>query len=141
VWAKVPGHAARLSLSVYCLSAVSSGYPDDLVADDVSVAAGWTLADYFKAHARRVHDLRCTTPDQVRLDQVIAYIERKGGTLTARELVRSGAGGISTASAARTMFALLEDHGLGRVEQRAVAGGTSVRITLAPTGQEGVGHA
>jgi hypothetical protein len=141
VWAKVPGHAARLTLIVHCLHAISTGHPDDLVADDLSVAAGWTLADYFKAHARRVHDLRGTSPEQVQLDQVVAYIEGKGGALTARELVRSGAGGISTASAARALFTLLEDHGLGRVEQRAVAGGTSVRIILAPAGQEGATNA
>jgi hypothetical protein len=89
-WAKLEEYPARLALVVHFSRWAASDAtlvdPGRLDAD--SMSAGVALADWFKNEARRVYAMLDETDADRDLRRLIESIERKGGTVTPREVQR-----------------------------------------------------
>lgn len=92
-WSKLEEYAARLALVVHFARWAAddptlqhgSGGEGDAV-DAASMKAGIDLAGWFKAEARRVYALLGETDDDRDRRRLVEWIERKGGSVTAREV-------------------------------------------------------
>jgi hypothetical protein len=87
-WSKLEEYAARLALVVHfarwAANDPSLKNPDNL--DAASMRAGITLANWFKHDARRVYAMLDETDTQRDERRLVDWIDRKGGTVTAREV-------------------------------------------------------
>jgi hypothetical protein len=87
-WAKLEQYAARLALIVHYIRWAAGQVRDELLLDGQSMEAGIRLAEWFKHEARRVY----ATLDETHLErerrELVQWIERRGGTVTAREVQR-----------------------------------------------------
>ena len=89
-WSKLECYAARLALVLHCVRVVSrdpSLTSHDAV-DEVSIGAGITLSRWFGHEARRVYAMLAETEDGTEHRQLVEWIQRRGGSTTARELQR-----------------------------------------------------
>jgi hypothetical protein len=123
-WSKLEEYAARLALVVYFIRwAANDPTANADCLDVVSMAAGITLAKWFKHEARRVYAMLDETDgdrDQRRLEE---WIDRKGGAVTPRE-VQQGCRWLREPGAAEGALEELVKAGRGAWEQ-------------SPTGQRG----
>jgi hypothetical protein len=144
-WSKLEEYAARLALVIHfarwaaddpCLQS-----PD--VVDAESMKAGIELAQWFKGEARRVYALLSESDDDRDQRRLIEWIERKGGSVTARE-VQQGNRQYRTAPAAEAALEALAKAGCGDWEptppgrrgqptRRFVLASTVYSNTLKPT--------
>jgi hypothetical protein len=87
-WSKLEEYAARLALVLHCArwAAGDQTLDRDDVVDEASMAAGIRLATWFKAEARRVYARLGETEADGAQRQLIEWVERKGGTVTARDV-------------------------------------------------------
>ncbi|MBN2580960.1 MAG: DUF3987 domain-containing protein [Pirellulales bacterium] len=87
-WSKLEEYAARLALVVHFArwAADDPTLANDNVVDKASMAAGITLAMWFKGEARRVYALLGESDEDRNRRRLIEWIERKGGAVTAREV-------------------------------------------------------
>ena len=83
--------AARLALVIHFVrwAANDAALESPDAVDAASMKAGIELAQWFKAEARRVYALLGESDDDREQRRLIEWIERKGGSATARELMRS----------------------------------------------------
>jgi hypothetical protein len=114
VWAKMPIQAARLILISHLTRWAVGEAPSLEVADDVSVARGTALAEYFKSHARRVWGLLAERP----ADRVTRRVEewlrrRKKPGIRPRDVERAGVPDIADAAEAREILGKLAATGKG----------------------------
>jgi len=129
-WDKMPSNAARLILIVHFLRLVSGEVGSEEV-DEESVRRGIRLANYFKAHARRVRRQLESTHEDARTLRVIAWIKKKGGQCTARDLLHNNVGGVKKQSEAQRLIRDLVDRGFGEVrEEKADNNLLVVRFTM-----------
>jgi len=87
-WSKLEGYAARLALVIH-FTRWAADDPTLQSADEVdaaSIAAGVRLAQWFKREARRVYSLLGESDDDADQRWLVEWIERKGGSVTAREV-------------------------------------------------------
>lgn len=125
VWIKLETYALRLLLIVQLLR-FACDEASDTEIDAESVGRGILMVDYFKAHARRVHDGLAEQPADRRAELARRWIETHGGEATARELQRKNVAGICRATEANTMLRNLVDRGFGRIESRKAGNGQRV---------------
>jgi hypothetical protein len=86
---KLEGYAARLALVHHVVTRAASGtYTQPIGAD--SMRAGITLAKWFGGEARRLYAELVETEEERRTRQLTEYIVARGGSVTTRELQRSG---------------------------------------------------
>jgi len=126
-WSKLEGYAARLALVAHLVrwSAGDTNNPDML--DEQSLEAGVALARWFGQEARRVYAMLAGPPEDGERQDAIGIIRRRGGAVTARDLMRSS-GRFQTAADAELALDALSDAGLGRWED-ADAGASGGRPT------------
>ena len=125
LWSKLEGTAPRLALIIHLVRAAARDQtlqtPD--AVDETSLAAAIRLADWFGFEGRRIYAvLRDTSEVRVRRE-LVELIERNGGSITERELQRSGRR-FGTAEACETLLQDLVRRGLGNWK-------------LLPAGQQG----
>jgi hypothetical protein len=87
-WAKLEEYAVRLALVIHCVQ-VAAGEPtltDANSVDEVSMAAGIRLAEWFKHEARRVYSRLSETEEDQSRRELVEWITRKGGSVTARDV-------------------------------------------------------
>ena len=87
-WSKLEEYAARLALVIHCVrwAANDADLESPDTVDATSMNAGIELAQWFKAEARRVYSLLSESDDDRKQRRLIEWIERKGGSVTAREV-------------------------------------------------------
>lgn len=85
-WSKLEEYAARLALVIHFARWAAGDATDVLRLDAVSMEAGITLAMWFKHEARRVYAMLDETDADRNLRRLVEWIERKGGSVTAREV-------------------------------------------------------
>lgn len=87
-WSKLESYAARLALIIHharwAADDDSLQNPDRIDAD--SMARAVTLVQWFKHEARRVYGMLGESDEQRDTRQLVEWIARKGGAVTAREL-------------------------------------------------------
>ncbi|QDT75577.1 YfjI family protein [Lacipirellula limnantheis] len=122
-WSKLEAYAARLALIVQ-LSAWAAG--DDAAAgaavDEASMRAGIALADWFGLEAKRVYGLFGENDQERETRELVELILRKGGAITARELMRTSRQH-QPAAVAEAALNALGQAGLGRWEVDVETGG------------------
>jgi hypothetical protein len=87
-WSKLEGYAFRLALVHHMArwAADESDRLPRLTIDASSVEAGVQLARWFAGEARRIHELLGATADEHARMELVGWIERRGGTVSVRDL-------------------------------------------------------
>ena len=106
-WSKLEEYAARLALVIQCTrwAAGDAVLESPDVVDAASMKSGIRLAEWFKAEARRVYSLLSESDDDRQHRRLIEWIARKGGSVKARDLMRSS----RQFATAKTAEAALDD--------------------------------
>ena len=104
--------AARLALVIHCVRG-AAGEPDMHAAVDTeSMRRAIAITEWFKHEARRVYAMLDETEGDSEQRKLVEWIERKGGSVTARELQR-GPRQYRVADIAEQALDDLEKAGLG----------------------------
>jgi len=113
-WSKLEEYAARLALVIHYArwAADDADLESPDAVDAASMKAGIELAQWFKAEARRVYALLSESDDDRDQRRLAEWIERKGGSVTARE-VQQGHRQYRTAQDAEATLEELAKAGCG----------------------------
>jgi hypothetical protein len=90
-YAKLEAYAARLALVLYLAKAVAKddwAVAGDHAIDAEAMMAGVTLAKWFAYETERVYQILEESQESAEWRQVVEFIERKGGRITANDLQR-----------------------------------------------------
>jgi hypothetical protein len=115
-WSKLEEAAARLGMVVHYLRWAGGGTDDELLLGEEAMAAGITLAEWFKREARRVYAMFGESVEERGQRRLVEWISHKGGTVTARE-VRQGCRWLKEPGAAEAALEELVKAGRGTWEQ------------------------
>ncbi len=120
-WSKLEGYAARLALVVHLTrwAAGDATLRDASRVDEASIAAGVVLARWFGDEARRVYAILSESDDDRETRRLVEWIERKGGTVTARDLTHGVRAYRGDPDAAERALSALVEAGIGRWEADA----------------------
>ena len=86
VWSKLEEAAARLALVHFLTRWAGGEEVNPALVDEESMQAGITLARWFGNEARRVYAILDESDNDREDRHLVEWIERKGGSVTAREL-------------------------------------------------------
>ncbi|KKM14902.1 hypothetical protein LCGC14_1701420, partial [marine sediment metagenome] len=122
-WSKLEGYAARLALTVHLVrwAAGDTRLADPEAVDEVSVAAGVALSQWFKGEARRVYAMLGESEQDRQQRQLVDRIRRNGGSVTVRELTRASRQ-FQPAAKAEAALEELAQTGLGQWEDLSTSG-------------------
>jgi hypothetical protein len=120
-WSKLEGYAARLALVVHLTrwAAGDATLRDPARVDEASIAAGVVLARWFGDEARRVYAILSESDDDRETRRLVEWIDRKGGTVTARDLTHGLRAYRGDPDAAKRALSELMEAGIGRWEADA----------------------
>jgi hypothetical protein len=93
VWSKLKGVAARLALVFECIKTVFKdpfAMPEDIKVGIESMESSIQIVNWFKFEAARIYEAFSETECEHKFAPVIEYIKKKGGIVTARDLMRGG---------------------------------------------------
>ncbi len=128
-WSKLEAYAARFALVVQ-LCSWAAGVGSSEQVDQASVESGVALSDWFGAEARRVYDVLSDDIEAAERRELVEWIAKRGGSVTARELqggLRAYRASASDADAALTKLVECGHgawHGIGAGSQ----GGRAFRV-------------
>jgi len=89
-WAKFRGRVARVALILHCAKhALMTETSNHDVVGGGTVADAVRICEWLKHEAARVYDQMFESASDGEDRQIVAWIDRRGGTATARELVRA----------------------------------------------------
>jgi hypothetical protein len=89
-WSKLEAYTARFALIFQlCSWAAGEQYASDQVIDEAAMRSAITLSDWFGGEARRVYATFTESDEDRHQRNLIDLIRRKGGQVTARDLMRS----------------------------------------------------
>lgn len=128
-WSKLEAYAARLALVFHCVQAGGGAVGVG------SVRSGIELARWFGSEARRVYAaLAATEEAQGGRSRLVAWIQGKGGHVTARELQRGPRAYRKGDAADKALMALVSSgNGVWEAAEPGVKGGQPTRVfVLAP---------
>ena len=114
-WSKLEEYAARLALVIHFVrwAADDADLESPDAVDAVSMKAGIILAEWFKTETRRVYALLSESDKNREQRRLIEWIERKGGSVTGRE-VQQGHRQYRTAQDAEAALNELAKAGCGQ---------------------------
>jgi hypothetical protein len=115
-WSKLEEYAARLALVVHFTRWAAGNVADESRLDLASMSAGIVLAKWFKHEARRVYAMLDESDAERDQRRLVEWIDRKGGTVTARE-VQQGCRWLKEPGAAEAALEELVKAGRGSWEQ------------------------
>jgi hypothetical protein len=110
--AKLRTYAGRLALVIHCVRQAAGESVDPWTCDAQSLQAGIDLADWFAGEARRVYTMLAVDDDP--LADLVAWIKRRGGRVTARDVSRGPRRYRDDVDRAAADLQTLVDDGLGR---------------------------
>jgi hypothetical protein len=117
-WSKLEGYAARLALVIQCVAWAAVGEPAS-GPDAVGLAAiesGIVLSRWFGQEARRVYAALAESEEERDRHRLLELIQRRGGRITARELMQGDRRFRDSADAAEVALQELVGAGLGTWE-------------------------
>lgn len=115
-WSKLKGATARLALIFECVKTIAANLyatPLDIKVGVESVESAITLVNWFKLEAARIYESFNEDEGCEKFGTIIDYIEKKGGAVTARDLMRGGPCLKDTGQAQRVLNEMISE-GLGR---------------------------
>lgn len=117
-WAKLKGYAARLSLVIhYVRWAVDDSNninPDEV--DETSVETGIALSRWFGQETKRVYSILNETDTEKQNRELMELVQRKGGNISTRELMRSSQKAYPTSEISEAALNRLAQAGIGEWE-------------------------
>ena len=135
-WSKLEGYAARLALVIHFVRwpANDAGLATMNAIDAKSIKAGVQLSRWFGNEARRVYAILGESNEQRDQRRLIELIQRKGGSVTVRDLMRSARMFPSADVAEQALNELVKaGHGHWETPPIGLAGGHPTRrFVLAP---------
>ena len=111
-WSKLEAYAARFALIFQLCSWATDG-ASDWEVDQQSVESGIALSEWFCQEARRVYGVMSETDQQRQDRELVELVNRKGGSTTVRQLMRS-THRFATAEDAEAALDSLARNGWGR---------------------------
>jgi len=84
-WSKLESYVARFALILH-LARAAAGEADETVVDLTSLEAGITLSRWFGREAKRIYAMLAESNGDGERRKLVEWIDRKGGSVTAREL-------------------------------------------------------
>jgi hypothetical protein len=109
-WSKLEGQAARLALIFHCIREAYLPSPGEntntISADTLDAALVWI--EWLKHETRRIYYTLTHEGDARQADKLIAFAQRNGGSITARDAARVGAGGRDVAVVDKIMDGLVK---------------------------------
>ncbi len=110
VWSKLEGYAARLALVVHLTrwAAGDEALHDPAQVDEASIMAGVALARWFGREARRVYAILDENRDDRDIRRLCELIQRKGGSMSGRELAQASRAYRTVADAEAALAKLVE---------------------------------
>ncbi len=112
-WSKLEGYAARFAL-LHHVVRLQSGDPTLLAPFEIdveSIQAGIALSEWFGNEAKRVYAVLREDDDERECRELCDLVQRRGGEITARDLMRTGR--YSSSSAAESALEGLAKGGFG----------------------------
>ena len=125
------GYAARFALILQLVRA-ATGEADETIVDETSMDAGITLSRWFGREAKRIYAMLGESKSDGEQRKLVVWIDRKGDSLTARE-VQQGHRRFKTIDDAETALEELVKAGRGYwepVPTTPKGGRSSRRLTL-----------
>lgn len=109
-WSKLEEYPARLALVIHYIRWATNGInlADELQLDAESMAAGIKLAEWFANEARRIYAMLDESDDDAERRNLVAWIERRGGRATAREVKQGNRSFPTTEDAEKALIELVE---------------------------------
>ena len=108
-WSKLEGQAARLALVFHCVREAYLPSPGEnankISADTLDAALVWI--EWLKNETRRIYYTLTHKGDVRQADKLIACARRNGGSITARDAARVGAGGRNVSVVEKIMAGLV----------------------------------
>jgi hypothetical protein len=108
-WSKLEGQAARLALVFHCVRETYLPSPGEaastISADTLDAALAWIA--WLKKETRRIYYTLTHKGEARQADKLLAFARRKGGTITARDAARVGAGGRTAQEVEKIMSGLV----------------------------------
>jgi hypothetical protein len=128
--AKLEAYAARLALLHHVVSRVAEGESDRVPISEASMQAGIALARWFAYEADRVHLMLAESDEQRGARGLVELIQRRGGRITVRQLMRANCRRYPDADASQAALDGLVSAGLAHwIEQPTTEqGGRPARI-------------
>jgi hypothetical protein len=116
-WSKLEEYAARLALVIHFVrwAADDPSLATADAVDAVSMESGIALANWFKGEARRVYSLLSESDDDREQRRLCDWIERRGGSATARD-VQTGCRWLREPGSAEAALERLAKDGIGEWE-------------------------
>jgi hypothetical protein len=108
-WSKLEGQAARLALVFHCVRQAYLPSPganaNTISAETLDAALAWI--EWLKNETRRIYYTLTHKGDARQADRLISFARRNGGSITARDAARVGAGGRDVATVEKFMAGLV----------------------------------
>ena len=114
-WSKLEGYVARFALILH-LARAATGEVDETVVDLTSLEAGIVLSRWFGREAKRIYAMLAESNGDGERRKLIEWIDRKGGSVTARELQMGPRRFRESTEVAELALADLVTAGFGRWE-------------------------
>lgn len=125
--------ALRFALIHHCVScAAADTDPARHRIGDRSMAAGVELADWFIAEAERVYDMLAERPEDSAIRKLVELVQRKGGSISPRGLMRANCRSYPTTEAAEAALESLVIAGFAAWEAgpASARGGWPTRLCV-----------
>jgi len=138
VWSKLEGYAARLALVIHLVRCVANDptLRDQTRVDEVSIAAAVKIVRWFGNEALRVDAMLGESDEGREVRRLAEWIERKGGSVTARDLTHGLRAYRDDPDKAERDLTALVEAGIGRWEadhHRPKGGRPTQRFQLVST--------
>ncbi len=114
-WSKLEAYAARFALLIQLIRVAEYGptMAEAQTIDADSVQAGVELARWFGHETQRVYAVLNESSERRDMRKAVEFIQRRGGSVTARELMRGGPC-CKSVDTAMAMLTRLETDGIGK---------------------------
>ena len=91
VWSKLEGYTARIALVIHCVrvAAGDESLKSDSHVDEASIEAAATISQWFGHEIRRIYGVLEEDEEEQDQRRLLELVEKKGGRITPRELMRS----------------------------------------------------
>jgi hypothetical protein len=122
LYSKIEAAAARLALIHHCSTLIDLDEDDRCEMGPASMEAGVALARWFAREALRNYAAVKSGEEARAVVQLVEWVRRQGGAVTARQLHRANQARFLTAEAARETLDGLAEQGLGRWEKETTGG-------------------
>jgi hypothetical protein len=134
VWSKLEGYAARIALVIHCvrIAAKDESLKTDTHIDDESIERAVMIVRWFGDEIKRIYGVLDEEEEEQDQRRLLELIEKKGGRITPRELMRSTNRFQGSAEVAESALQGLADIGWGHWEniQAGASGGRPSKTFL-----------